>query len=145
MATDKFEATETPTFEEYAALAEFRHALRSFIHFSEGAARSVGLPAQQHQALLAIKGRGSAPATVGWLAERLIVAPHTATELVARLADSDLVQRQPDPTDGRRHTLVLTQKAEDALSRLSEAHLKEIRLLAPQLTAVLRKLAGEAR
>ena len=41
---------------QYETLAAFRYALRRFIHFSEEAAQAAGITAQQHQALLAIKG-----------------------------------------------------------------------------------------
>ena len=41
---------------DYAALAQFRYQLRTFLAFSEAAAQSAGLTPQQHQALLAIKG-----------------------------------------------------------------------------------------
>ena len=44
------------TLSEYQSLAEFRYQLRCFLHFSEQAARSVGLEPQQHQLLLTIKG-----------------------------------------------------------------------------------------
>lgn len=39
---------------DYAALAEFRFALRRFQLFSETNAAAAGLSSQQHQALLAI-------------------------------------------------------------------------------------------
>ena len=41
---------------DYQRLAEFRYHLRGFLKFSERAAAQMGLSAQQHQALLAIKG-----------------------------------------------------------------------------------------
>ncbi len=41
---------------DYLRLAEFRHILRRFLVFSGRAAEHAGLIAQQHQALLAIKG-----------------------------------------------------------------------------------------
>jgi hypothetical protein len=47
--------------ESYAAIAAFRLELRRFLAFSEAAAGKVGLPAQQHQALLAIAGHDGAP------------------------------------------------------------------------------------
>jgi O6-methylguanine-DNA--protein-cysteine methyltransferase len=57
---------------EYRALAEFRYELRRFLHFSEQAARAVGLEPQQHQLLLAIKGLPAGRlASIGELAERL--------------------------------------------------------------------------
>ncbi|HEX8047313.1 MarR family winged helix-turn-helix transcriptional regulator [Rhizobium sp.] len=109
--------------------------------FSTSAAHQEGLPPQQHQALLAIKGnpRGEAM-TIGMLAERLLVAPHTATELVGRLIDAGYVTRHPDPADKRRQTLQLTEKSEDALRRLSAIHLQEIRDMAPELIDILTHL-----
>ena len=54
--------------QEYVALAAFRHQLRQFLLFSENAAAAAGLPAQQHQALLALAGHeGTEPPTVGML------------------------------------------------------------------------------
>jgi len=130
---------------DYQALAELRYRLRRFMSFSATAAEAEGLPAQQHQALLAIKAHAAdAPLTVGNLAEWLVIAPHTATELVGRLVDADLVMRMVDPSDRRRHTLALTDKAEQVLERLSAAHLAEIRELAPNLIDVLTKLERAA-
>ncbi len=81
-------------------------------------------PAQQHQALLAIKGyRGEGEMSVGLLAERLLIAPHSATELVGRLVAAGYVSRNTDPGDKRRQTLALTTKADEALKRLTAIHL----------------------
>lgn len=41
---------------DYQALAELRYLLRGFTSFSTTAALCSGLTAQQHQALLAVKG-----------------------------------------------------------------------------------------
>ena len=43
---------------DYARLASFRYALRSFLHFSESAAAGVGLTGQQYQAMLVVRSRG---------------------------------------------------------------------------------------
>ena len=43
------------TLSQYQSLAEFRYQLRRFLHFSEQAARSVGLEPQQHQLLLTLE------------------------------------------------------------------------------------------
>lgn len=135
---------------DYQALAELRYRLRRFMSFSATAAETEGLPAQQHQALLAIKAHAikahatDAPMTIGQLAEWLVVAPHTATELVGRLADADLVMRMVNPSDRRRHILALTEKAEQVLERLSATHLAEIRELTPDLIEVLTKLERAA-
>lgn len=128
---------------DYVALAQLRYALRRFSAFSAAAAHQAGLPAQQHQALLAIRGVTSGEAvTVGLLAERLLVAPHTATELVGRLCRAGLVERTTDPQDHRRQILHLTAKASVLLAGLSAAHMREIRDLAPRLIATLRELSG---
>jgi len=127
---------------DYAALARLRHALRRFSAFSASAAHAAGLPAQQHQALLAIKGyaRGKTM-TVGALAEDLLVTPHAATELVDRLVDAGLISRTKDADDRRRQKLALTAKAERTLHSLSLVHLKEIRETLPALLEILQSLA----
>jgi DNA-binding MarR family transcriptional regulator len=132
---------ETLTAADYEALSNLRYTLRRFMDFSTSAAQEEGLPSQQHQALLAIKGhRGAEPMTIGMLAERLLIAPHTATELVGRLSAAGYVSRHADPEDKRRQTLQLTAKAEDVLLRLSATHLMEVRDMAPQLIAILQDL-----
>ncbi|MBB3591016.1 DNA-binding MarR family transcriptional regulator [Rhizobium sp. BK529] len=130
---------------DYEALSNLRYTLRRFMDFSASAAQEEGLPAQQHQALLAIRGhRGEDAMTIGLLAERLLIAPHSATELVGRLVAAGYVSRRADPADKRRQTLELTEKADDVLKRLTAIHLTEIREMAPQLIAILQGLqAGD--
>ena len=129
------------TDSDYEALANLRYILRRFTEFSTSAAQHEGLPSQQHQALLAIKGhRGETRMTVGDLSERLVVARHTASELVERLVGGGYVTREPDSHDKRRQTLALTGKAEDVLTRLSAIHLTEIREMAPRLIELLGDL-----
>jgi DNA-binding MarR family transcriptional regulator len=71
----------------YEALADFRFALRNFLAFSEKAAAAAGLTAQQHQAMLAIRGAPEGESlTIGQIASRLMIRHHTAVELVDRLA-----------------------------------------------------------
>ncbi|MGO6995944.1 MarR family winged helix-turn-helix transcriptional regulator [Rhizobium leguminosarum] len=130
--------------EDYEALADLRFALRQFMDFSASAAQSEGLPPQQHQALLAIKGQRGDAMTIGMLAERLIIAPHTATELVGRLSDAGLVERHADPADRRRQTVLLTDKADALLTRLSAVHLSEVREMAPKLIELLLELQKTA-
>jgi DNA-binding MarR family transcriptional regulator len=134
------------THADYEALAALRYALRKFMDFSTSAAQEEGLPPQQHQALLAIKGLPEGEVmTVGMLAERLLIAPHTATELVGRLIAADYVRRETDAEDKRRQTLRLTQKAEDILLRLSAIHLHEVREMAPRLIDILSRLRPDGR
>jgi DNA-binding MarR family transcriptional regulator len=137
-------AAEVLDHRDYATLASFRRSLRIFLAFSEDAARKAGLPPQQHQAILAI--RGLAPdtgMTVNDLAEQLLLKPQTAVELVDRLEDAGLVRRERDEVDRRRVFLTLTAKANRILEKLSAEHLAQIRRDAPQLIALLREVAQE--
>jgi len=96
--------------QDYETLAAFRHLLRRFAAFNEAEARAVGLTAQQHQALLAIKGTPGRDAVgVNDIAAHLLIRHNTAVELVDRLADAQWVRRLPDPTDGRRTLVALTE------------------------------------
>jgi DNA-binding MarR family transcriptional regulator len=125
---------------DYEALAAFRGALRQFLAFSEAAAGAEGVPPQQHQALLAIKGApGAETISVGDLAERLMVRHNTAVELSDRLAAAGLITRAQAADDRRRILLRLTPKAEAVLERLSESHLKELRQITPLLIELLRR------
>lgn len=127
--------------EQYAAIAAFRYELRRFLAFSETAAATVNLPSQQHQALLIIAGyAGQHRPTVGIVAEQLMVAPHTAAELVSRMAEAALLTKSPSVHDRRRVELALTPKAKNLLHRLTAAHLEELKTLEPALTRALGRL-----
>jgi DNA-binding MarR family transcriptional regulator len=115
---------------DYRALAAFRTELRRFLAFSEAAARSAGLPAQQHQALLAIRGHpGPEPASVTDVAEALLLRRHSATELLARVEAAGLIARSTDPGDRRRTLVALTPEGEEVLAGLSTQHAVELRAL----------------
>lgn len=136
-------AARSVTAAEYHALAAFRHAVRRFLEFSAAAARAAGLTPQQHQALLAIKGFSSRqPVTVGKLAERLCVRPHSAVGLVDRLSRRGLLQRTPARDDRRQVRLRLTARGEALLARLSAAHRAELKQVGPELRRALEKLAA---
>ncbi|MCJ2061413.1 MarR family transcriptional regulator [Methylobacterium sp. J-088] len=133
---------ETLSSEQYAALADFRFRLRRFLAFSEAAAGRAGLPPQQHQALLTLAGHvGRNPATVGLLAEQLLIAPHSAAELVARMVEAGLLSKTRAAEDRRRSELALTPRAEALLRTLTAAHLEELRGLAPALAEALASAA----
>lgn len=126
------------TKRHYEALAAWRHALRQFLHFSQEAARAAGVPPQQHQALLAIKGMaGRDYATVGELAERLQLKHHSAVGLVDRLAKRQFVRRHTSLQDRRRIEVQLTARGEALIERLSATHLRELRQLRPELQRLL--------
>lgn len=122
---------------DYAALADFRHALRAFYAFSEGRVAEYGLTPQQHQALLAIRGAAHGKVTIGYIADRLILKPHSASGLVVRLEALGLVVRRPSPVDGRQALVELTPKATALLETLSVIHRDEILRLRPLLSTLL--------
>jgi DNA-binding MarR family transcriptional regulator len=126
---------------EYQALAEFRYQLRCFLHFSEKAAREVGLEPQQHQLLLVLKGLPEGKvATVGELAERLQIQHHSAVELINRMADRKLIERSRDEGDQRRVFVNLTAYGDEVLRRLSLLHRTELRSTGPALVHALNAL-----
>lgn len=128
---------------DYERLAEFRYLLRRFLVFSEDAAEEAGLTAQQHQALLAIKGhRGPQLLTTGALAERLAIRPHSAVGLIDRLEAKALVRRRGASGDRRQVLIEATREAENLLRRLSVAHRDELRRLAPLLRKLLDAFDG---
>lgn len=123
---------------DYERLAEFRYLLRRFLVFSEQAAEQAGLTAQQHQALLAIKGFARRQhVTIGELAERLGIRHHSAVGLIDRLASNSLVNRRSGLDDRRKVLIELTPKAERLLAKLSVAHRDELKRLSPLLQILL--------
>ena len=59
--------------------------------------------------------------------------PHTAGELVDRLARAGFVQRVQDDKDHRRVRLRLTSEGERVLQDLTAVHLAELKRLRPLL------------
>src|SRR3546814_7755694 len=97
---------------------------------------------QQHQALLAIKAmsRSGAP-SVGEVAEYLMIRPHSAVELIGRLAKMKLVERLRDPNERRRVRVSLSPLAEHKPENLSTAHLVELGAIRPMLIGLLGNVA----
>ena len=128
---------------DYEALAEFRHALRKFLGFSEAAASEHGVTPQQYQALLAIEGfPGRSWVTVGELAEQMRIAHHSAVGLVDRMQTMRLVKRTAAKEDRRRVRVTLTAKGLKLLERLYRVHREELRSSGPQLAVLLQKAAA---
>ena len=130
--------TEPLTRADYRALAEFRHQIRSFLSFSERAARALGIEPQQHQLLLALKGLPeNRRSTIGTVAERLCVEHHTAVTLTDRLEAAGLVRRSRSSNDRREVLLSITEQGEAILSRLSALHRDQLLTVGPKLQRAL--------
>src|SRR5580693_10506765 len=126
---------------DYEALAEVRHQIRCFLHFSERVARAAGLEPHQHQLMLALKGlpKGVRP-RVRELAERLQIQHHSTVELANRLAAGGYVNRERGGASDRREVLLsLTPKGEKVLKELSLYHRAELRMQGPILISALRR------
>jgi DNA-binding MarR family transcriptional regulator len=128
------------------SLAEFRYRLRTFLRFSEDAARAVGLEPQQHQLLLVVEslheiGR---PPLIKTVAERLQLRHHSVVGLVDRLEGRRLLVRKHDSDDHRQILLHLTAEGRELLRRLSDVHEQELRLLGPELIAQLEAIIAPA-
>ena len=74
----------------------------------------------QMNMLMVIRDHG--PLTVKDLASRLRVSAPSVSAMVERLVELGAVSREPDPSDRRRVTIAITQKARQAIGDI-EAHI----------------------
>ncbi len=126
---------------DYEALASFRYTLRRFLRFSEMAAEEAGVTPQQYQALVAIKGfPGRDQVTVGEMAERLLIAHHSAVGLVDRLVAQGLVSREVSSEDRRQVFVSLTLQGEQVLEGLAAHHREELRRIGSSLAQSIENL-----
>lgn len=126
------------TLDEYRALAEVRYHLRRFLRASEEIARAADIETQQYLLLLAIKGMpDDRHPTVGEIAERLQVRPHSAAELIDRTETRGFVRRERGAHDRRQVFVRLTRKGDDLLRRLAARHRAELLAIGPELTDAL--------
>ena len=132
-----------PTRRDFERLLEFRVALRRFQRWSEDQAQAAGLTHVQHQLLVAIKGHpGDLPPTIGELAGYLLQRPHSTVELVDRAEGAGLVERIPDPSDGRVVRVRLSETGDGILERLTPAHLARLEELAVVLDELVAQYGG---
>jgi DNA-binding MarR family transcriptional regulator len=126
-------------------LAEFRFALRSFLHFSECASINAGLQPQQHQLLLQVAGApDTATVTIAYAAARLGLKHNSVVELVDRSEREGLLSRTTDAEDKRRAILHISRKGRSVLAKLSGDHARELQEMAPRLIASLKKIQRHA-
>jgi len=121
-------ATEKQRFE---ALSDFRYRLRSFLRFSEDAARDEGITVLQYQLMLHTQGfQGRQWATVGEIAERLQAQPHGVVALVSRCEEAGLVKRKTSTVDRRQVEIHLLPAGRKKLARLAIQHADHLMELA---------------
>lgn len=128
--------TEIPGLKE---LADFRFHLRQFLSFSEIASERYGVQAQQYQLLQVIASvPPGQPASVSYLAERMVLRHNSTVELVDRAERAGLVERHSDERDLRRSLIGLTPKGVEVLRHLVAEHLTELAKHGEQLVQSLR-------
>lgn len=129
-------ATDKQRFE---ALSDFRFRLRSFLRFSEDAAREEGITVLQYQLMLHTQGfPGRQWATIGEIAERLQAAPHGVVALVTRCEEAGLVQRKTSTVDRRQVEVHLLAAGRKKLARLAIQHADQLSELAEAVRSANR-------
>lgn len=101
-----------------------------------------GLPAPQLSALSVIVFGG--PVTLGQLATAEQVRPPTITKLVANLEDAGLVEREPDPVDGRITRVKATARGTKLLHEGRQRRVASLNASLAQLPAKERMLVARA-
>jgi DNA-binding MarR family transcriptional regulator len=128
------------TDQDYRTLAAVRAAIRGFAHFTEKVVQEVGLTPQQHQVLVALRAAEGGELSIGVLAEKLLLQPHSVSGLADRLQALGLVERVRSEHDRRSVVLRLTAKARQLMSSLSLTHRDELRRIRPLLISLLSRL-----
>ena len=116
--------------EDLAALAQFRRALRRFLHFTEKTAREFGLTPQQHQALLAVRRDPNRDwASLTEIADAMQIRHNAIVGLVDRCEALGLLMRSRDPEDGRVVRVSLTELGESKLIGITNRNIHELKAL----------------
>lgn len=111
--------------DELEGRSKFRHRMRLFEQRSEECAHGHGLTLPQYLLLLHVAGTpGRSWALIGELAERLVLAHHSAVGLVTRCEEAGLVKRVRSSEDRRAVQVHLTAKG-DRLVRVVASGLDE--------------------
>lgn len=127
---------EVPRLKE---LAEFRFQLRQFLAFSEIASERHGIQAQQYQLLQVIAAAPPGqPASVSYLADRMVLRHNSTVELVDRAERAGLVRRHTDERDLRRSLIKLTPTGEQMLRAMVAEHIQELERLSDRIISSLR-------
>src|SRR4051794_23711893 len=120
---------------QYQALAAFRYHIRSFLDFSDQAARTAGIEPKQYQLLLAVRGLpDDVPPTVGAVSQQLRIRHHSTVELIDRAEKNDLLKRV---RAGSYVLIRVTAKGERILSDAVDERIRELRVAGPELVKAL--------
>ena len=129
---------------------QFSQAIRSwmdvFMHRSMRTwglfAKSTGLSMPQFSILMQLHHKGVCG--VSDISERFDITNAAASQLVDKLVQSGLIQREEDPQDRRAKLLNLTDKGQDLIQQGIEERYRWVDQLAERLTAEERVQVSEA-
>ncbi|MES2393904.1 MAG: MarR family transcriptional regulator [Acidobacteriota bacterium] len=135
------EGNQGVSIDKLKTLAEFRYQLRKFLSFSEMASEQAGIATQQYQLMQVVAALPEGQqASIGYLAERMVLRHNSMVELVDRAERSGLVRREHDEKDLRRSLVQLTPHGQDLLMKLVALHLQELTQRCEPLIAALQNL-----
>ena len=114
------------------------HTMRERAHF----AKATGLSMPQFGILMQLHYRGNCG--VSDIGERFDITNAAASQLIDKLVQSGLIQREEDPSDRRAKLLNLTDKGRDLIQRGLEGRYRWVDQLAGKLSAEERETVSEA-
>ena len=114
------------------------HSMRERAHF----AKATGLSMPQFGILMQLHYRHNCG--VSDIGERFDITNAAASQLVEKLVQSRLIQREEDPNDRRAKLLNLTDKGRDLIQRGLEGRYRWVDQLAGKLSAEERETVSEA-
>ena len=104
------------------------HTMHERVHF----AKALGLSMPQFGVLMQLHYRGNCG--VSDIGDRFDITNAAASQLVDKLVQSKLIQREEDPHDRRAKLLNLTEKAKELMQRKVEERYRWVNQLAEKLT-----------
>lgn len=117
-------------------------AMQHSLHERARFAKSIGLSMPQFSILIQLHFRGVCG--MSEVSERFEITPAAASQLVDKLVQSGLIQRDEDPHDRRAKCLKLTDKGRALIQRNIEERYRWVDELAGRLTADERGKVMEA-
>ena len=114
------------------------HTMRERAHF----AKATGLSMPQFGILMQLHYRGNCG--VSDIGERFDITNAAASQLVEKLVQSRLIQREEDPSDRRAKLLNLTDKGRNLIQRGLEGRYRWVDQVAGKLSAEEREKVSEA-
>lgn len=133
--------TERLTDNDYRIMGEFRHELRRFLATRARAARNAGIDPQQYQVLLVIKAKGGS-ASVGDIADSMLLRHHSAVELLDRMARKKFVRRRRAQEDRRIVLVDILPRGEAILRSLYISNRDELSTIGRDLLHSLQRALG---